>query len=55
MTFLYIKYYQKKVSKNACERYQSLSEEEKNKKPEYARDRYRNLPEDEKERLGRMN
>ena len=39
-------YYQKnkeKLSKEACERYQNDSEEEKNKKRQYARERYRNL------------
>ena len=47
--FLYIKilnnYYQKnkeKLSKKACERYQNLSEEEKDKKRQYARRRCRN-------------
>ena len=36
---------QRKTSKNAFERYQHLSEEERNKKCQYARERYRNLSE----------
>ena len=46
-------YYQKKrkASKKTRERYQNLSEENENKKHQYACERYRNLPEDEKQRL----
>ena len=56
--FLYIKiltgYYQntqKKLSKKARERYQNLSEEEKDKKHQHARERYRNLSGEEKETI----
>ena len=45
------KYYQKnkeRLQKKACERYQDLSEVEKNKKPQYECKWYQNLPEDEK-------
>ena len=55
--FLYIKkvnkYYQKhkeNLRKEACERHQNLSEEEKEKKCPYAQERYRILSEEEKER-----
>ena len=36
--------------KKARQRYQNFSEEEKNKKQQYACERYRNLPEDEKKK-----
>ena len=39
-----------KLSKKVRERYQNLSEEEKDNKHQYARERYRNLYEEEKER-----
>ena len=48
------KYYQKKkrkTTKNACERYQNLSKEEKEKKLQYGREHYQNLSEDEKQKL----
>ena len=45
-----IKKKQRKASKKACERYQDLSQEEKNKKWEYDREQYKNFPEDEKQR-----
>ena len=55
--FLYIKtlsgcYKKKKIiiSWKACERSQNLSEEEKNKKFQYACKRFRNLSEEEKEK-----
>ena len=38
---------QRKVSKKARERYQNPSEEEKNKKHQYAFEQYRNLSEEE--------
>ena len=41
-------YYQKNkkgLQKEACERYQSLSEDEKGKKQKYGRERYKNLSE----------
>ena len=47
-------YYQKdkeRFQKNACERYQNLSEEEKSKTRKHGCEQYRNLPEDEKRRL----
>ena len=40
----------KKAFKNACERYQDLSEEDK-KKQQYGHEQYENLPEDEIQRL----
>ena len=40
-----------RLQRKACERYQSLSEEEKEKEPQYGRERYRNIPEDEKQSL----
>ena len=45
------KYYQKnkeEFQKEACERYQNVSEEEKLKKCKYARERYQNFTEEEK-------
>ena len=47
-------YYQnnkESLHKKACERYQSLSKEEKVKKRQYGRERYKNLPADEKQKL----
>ena len=47
------RYYQKNkesLSEKARERYQNLSEEEKNKKCQYAPERYRNLSDEEKEK-----
>ena len=41
----------KKNHKKACNRYQSLSKEKKEKKRQYGCERYKNLPEDEKEKL----
>ena len=38
------------LSKKACETYQNLSEEEKDKKCQYACERYRNLSEEEREK-----
>ena len=35
-----------RLSENACERYQNLFEEEKDKKFQYAREQYRNLSEE---------
>ena len=45
---------QGKASKKACERYQDLSEEKKNKQRYYARERYRNLSnkENKKQKYG---
>ena len=48
------KYYQKKTKKGlkkSCERYQDLSEEEKNKKLQYGCEQFKNLPENENQRL----
>ena len=48
------KYYQnnkERLQKKACERYQSISKEEKEKSRQYGRERYKNLPEDEKQKL----
>ena len=47
------KYYQnnKEILKKAHERYQNLSEEEKEKKQQYRRERYKNIPEDGKQKL----
>ena len=39
----YYQKYKERFSKKARERYQNLSEEEKNKKRQYTRERYRNL------------
>ena len=47
------KYYRKnkeKLPKKACERYQNLSEEDKEKKRQYNRVRNKNLSEEEKEK-----
>ena len=47
-------YYQRnkgKIKKKSGDRYQNLSDEEKNGKREYGRERYKNLSEDEKQRL----
>ena len=41
---------QRKAFKKAREKYQNLSEEEKDKKLQYAREQYRNLFEEEKEK-----
>ena len=49
------KYYQEnkvcdyKTTKNVCERYLNLSNEEKEKKQQYGRERYKHLSEDEKQ------
>ena len=48
------KYYQKhkeRLRKEARERYQNLSEEEKGKRRKKVRDRYQNLPEERKQEL----
>ena len=42
---------ERKAFKKAHERYQNLSEEEKEKKRQYGHERYKNLFEDEKQRL----
>ena len=42
---------QRIVSKNACKRYQDLSEERKNMEKQHGPERYSNLPEDKKQRL----
>ena len=42
---------QKRPQKLTRERYQNLSEEEKNKKRQYGHERYKNLPEDENQKL----
>ena len=39
---------EERLQKKSCERYQDLSEEEKNKKHQYVCKRYRNLSEEEK-------
>ena len=48
------KYYQEnkgRFEKKACERYQILSKEEKEKKRQYGRERYKNLSEVGKQKL----
>ena len=48
------RYYEKKqreVVIKASERYQSPSEEDEEKKPQYGHKRYKNLPEHEKQKL----
>ena len=40
--------------KKAYEKYQDLSEEEKNKKRQYGCEWYKNLPEDEKQKYGKI-
>ena len=48
------KYYQEnkeRLIKRACERYQSLSKEEKEKKEQYGHACYKNLSENEKQKL----
>ena len=42
---------QRKAAKKSLWKNQSLSEEEKEKEPQYGRERYRNIPEDEKQSL----
>ena len=39
------------LQRKACERYQSISKEEKAKKRQYGPERYENLPEDNKQKL----
>ena len=46
---------EKKLSKNARERYQNLSEEKKDKKPRYACEQYRNLSEVKKKKKRSVN
>ena len=49
-----VKYYQnnrERLQKKARERYQDLSEEEKNKTQQYVHERYKNLSENKKQRL----
>ena len=41
-----------RFSKNAGEKFQNLSEEEKDKKYQYARKRYRNISEEDKDQYG---
>ena len=57
--FLYIKitnnYYQKKKQGKTCERYQNLSEEEKDKRRKEGRERYKNLIKEEKEKSANKN
>ena len=43
-----------RISKNACEKYQNLSKEEKDKRSQYAHEQYRNLSEEEKEKSVNM-
>ena len=48
------RYYEKnkeEIQKKSRERYQILSEEERNRKRQYGRERCKNLSEDEKQRL----
>ena len=48
------KYYQKhkrKLLKEACERYQNLSEEEKDRRHKKVQDRYKKLLEEQKQKL----
>ena len=48
------KYFQNNTElqkKNACERYQSLSKEEKEKKQQHGHEQYKNLPEDRKQKF----
>ena len=47
-------YYQKhkeRFRKEACKKYQNLSEGEKNKRPKKVRETYQKLPEEQKEKL----
>ena len=46
--YIYIYIYKEKLSKEAHERYQNLSEEEKGKKGQYHCDRNKNLSEEKK-------
>ena len=46
-----IKIIKKDYKKKVCERYQSLSKEEKEKKQQYDCEKYKNLLEDEKQKL----
>ena len=46
-----IKIKKKTTKKKACERYKSLSKEEKEKKQQYGLESYKNLTEDEKQKL----
>ena len=41
----------RKTTKKACERYQNLSKEEKEKEQQYGRERSKNLSKDEKQKL----
>ena len=52
--YLSAKYYQdnkERLQKKSCEKYQSLSKEEKDKKGEHGGERYKNLSEYEKQYL----
>ena len=54
---LWAGYYKKNkegLKKKAYEKYQDLSEEEKNKKRQYGCEWYKNLPEDEKQKYGKI-
>ena len=42
---------QRKTPKKACESYQNLSKEEKDKRQKKVRDRYKNLPEEKKQKI----
>ena len=44
-------FWRKNRHQYACEKYQNLSEEEKNKMRKYCRERYKNLFESEKQKL----
>ena len=44
----YYQEYNERVQKNFRERYQNLSKEEKEKKPQYGCEHYKNLSEDDK-------
>ena len=50
----YIKIQRKNLQKESREKYQNLSEEEKDKKGKYLQERYRNLSEEEKKRSVNM-
>ena len=52
MTSNYYKKNKEELLKKAREKYQDLSEEEKDKNCQYARERYRNHSEEEKEKKG---
>ena len=55
MRTIYYQNNKERLLTKAHERYQSFSEEEKDKKRQYAHEQYRNLSEKEKEKKGSVN